>query len=114
MEKLICLRYNSSSENYASSTDFSHLARAEFFKCFLDFRSTVHYKRALTDDRFVNGFPVHHQQLGVSLRFYGDAVTVAGENGQIAFDSFTLAIHRDCATQDEERGGVAVGQRQFC
>jgi hypothetical protein len=40
----------------------------------LDFRAAVYHERALADNRFVNGFPVYYQQLGVSHRFYGNAV----------------------------------------
>ena len=54
-------------------------------------------------------FAVHHEELGVRFRIHRDAATAAGEDGQVAFACFTLAIHDDFPAQHEERSCVSVG-----
>src|SRR5882762_2733211 len=85
-----------------SFNNLPHASELVILERLLDFRAAVHHERAVADDRFGNWLAVHHQELGVGLRFHGDAVASASKDCQVTFACITLAVDSDFAAQDEK------------
>src|SRR5947207_12570000 len=90
----------------------THTSELIFLERLLNLCAAVHHERAVTDDGFVKWLAVHHQELGVGLRFHCDPVASASEDGQVSFAGL-FAVHLDFAAQHEKRSRVPVGQRKF-
>src|SRR2546422_10789814 len=80
----------------------AHVSELIILERLLDFGAVVHHEWAFPDDGFCDRFAVHHQELGVGLRFHGDAVASASKDCQVTFACFTLAVDSDFAAQDEK------------
>jgi hypothetical protein len=91
----------------------AHAAELVVFEGLEDFGAAVHDEGALADDGFRDGFAAHEQEVGIGVCCYGDAVAGAGEDCEVAFAGFAVPVQEDCAVQDKERGGMAIGQGQF-